>query len=128
LNLVGYQVPNDIFGVHTIDILYASVTKTNNTYGPESLYRGYPFLEYCHKNMITHKPRFTGGPTSPDLLKVNLEIISPSLCRRNYASIGKNQLMHGIVEDSMICAGYAGGEKDTCAVSYCMCFLLTLTF
>ncbi|KAL4084357.1 hypothetical protein QTP88_028180 [Uroleucon formosanum] len=54
------------------------------------------------------------GPTSPDLLRVNLEIISPSSCKSNYASIDKNQLMHGIVEDSMICAGYPGGEKDTC--------------
>lgn len=43
--LVGYQVPNDIFGIKTI-----------NTYGPESLYRDYLFLEYYHMNMIAHKP------------------------------------------------------------------------
>ncbi|XP_060869915.1 venom protease-like [Metopolophium dirhodum] len=54
------------------------------------------------------------GPTSPDLLRVTLDIIPSSLCKTNYASVGKKQLMRGIVEDSMICAGYAGGEKDTC--------------
>ncbi|XP_029343690.1 venom protease isoform X2 [Acyrthosiphon pisum] len=53
---------------------------------------------------------------SLDLLKVSLDIISADLCKSNYyASIaGRKQLMHGIVEDSMICAGDVSGEKDIC--------------
>lgn len=57
-----------------------------------------------------------GEAMSLDLLKVNLDIISADLCKSNYASISKKMLMHGIVEDSMICAGDVGGEKDNCGV------------
>jgi len=77
--------------------------------------------------MITSKPRFIGEAMSLDLLKVNLDIISADLCKSNYASISKKMLMHGIVEDSMICAGDVGGEKDNCGVS-CVVFFFTLTF
>jgi len=127
--LVRYQVPIDILrnrGILSwIYMFYASVAKTINTaLNPESwlfIFRINVTKAWLQVN------RFTAGPTSPDLLKVTLDIIPSSLCKTNYASIGKKQLMHGIVEDSMICAGYAGGEKDTCAVS-CMCFLSTQTF
>ncbi|XP_025198707.1 venom protease-like [Melanaphis sacchari] len=58
---------------------------------------------------ILHK-----GPVSPDLLKVDLEVIPASQCKSNYASSAKSQLPNGILDDSQICAGYARGEKDTC--------------
>ncbi|KAL5242294.1 hypothetical protein ACI65C_009704 [Semiaphis heraclei] len=57
---------------------------------------------------------YFNGPASPDLLKVTLNMIPADLCKSNYASIGGTQLANGILEESMMCAGYANGEKDTC--------------
>lgn len=56
---------------------------------------------------------YQGGPGSPDLLKVVLEVTPPAQCKSNYASVSKSQMPNGIL-DSQMCAGYASGEKDTC--------------
>lgn len=59
-----------------------------------------------------------GGPTSADLLKVDLNIIPADQCNASYFSNNDPKLKFGIRADSMICAGSINGDKDTCAVIY----------
>lgn len=58
---------------------------------------------------------------------MTLNVIPSNLCKSNYASIGVTELANGILEESMICAGYVNGEKDTCGVSYITsCFVFDI--
>ncbi|XP_015364029.1 PREDICTED: venom protease-like isoform X1 [Diuraphis noxia] len=56
----------------------------------------------------------TAGPTSDNLLKVDLDIFPTNQCNESYIS-NTHQLQFGILPDRMICAGSFDGEKDTCS-------------
>lgn len=61
--------------------------------------------------------RFLAGPTSAHLLKVDLNIIPTSQCNISYFPNMSRNLKSGILNDRMMCAGWAKGGKDTCSVS-----------
>lgn len=52
------------------------------------------------------------GDSSPDLLKVILDIIEKKKCEKVWKSTYKSGL-----PDSILCAGYDESGKDTCSVS-----------
>lgn len=59
---------------------------------------------------------YPGGPFSPDLLKVAVSSIPVKSCNDSYSDTVGKQLPKGIIGDSMICAGYPPGGRDTCGV------------
>jgi transmembrane serine protease 9 len=56
----------------------------------------------------------TDSALSEDLLKVDLNIVPVTRCNNSYFSAGDEQLLSGILDDRMICAGSHDGTKDTC--------------
>lgn len=57
------------------------------------------------------------GLISPDLLKVELSLISNANCKYSYPQSANPRINFGILEDSMICAGDIVDGGDTCTVS-----------
>ena len=55
---------------------------------------------------------YFGGPTSQDLLEVDVGIWKNSDCANNYRRLNRNVL------DTMMCAGDATGGGDACQVIY----------
>lgn len=55
---------------------------------------------------------FSDGESSPDLLKVILDIIEKNKCEKVWKRIYKTGL-----PDSILCAGYDKSGRDTCSVS-----------
>lgn len=55
---------------------------------------------------------FSDGDSSPDLLKVILDIIEKNKCEKVWKSTYKSGL-----PDSILCAGSAKSGRDTCSVS-----------
>ncbi|XP_029343087.1 venom protease isoform X2 [Acyrthosiphon pisum] len=56
----------------------------------------------------------TNGMISPDLLKVDLSLISNENCKYSYPQSANPRINFGILEDSMICAGDIVDGGDTC--------------
>lgn len=54
---------------------------------------------------------FSGGSLSDTLRAVDVPIMTDEKCREAYEDM---------IDDSMICAGYAEGGKDSCQVKYRM--------
>uniref|UniRef100_A0A2S2Q5K2 Serine protease snake n=1 Tax=Sipha flava TaxID=143950 RepID=A0A2S2Q5K2_9HEMI len=57
----------------------------------------------------------TDGPTSADLLKVDLTTIPADQCNSSYFGTFGQKLKFGILNDSQMCAGSIDGGKDTCS-------------
>lgn len=57
-----------------------------------------------------------GGPTSPELLKVDLRPIPIEQCKYSYPPSLNPRINLGILEDQMICAGDFKDGNDTCTV------------
>lgn len=55
---------------------------------------------------------FSDGDSSPELLKVILDIIEKNKCEKVWKRTYKSGL-----PDSILCAGYAKSGRDTCSVS-----------
>ncbi|VVC45544.1 Hypothetical protein CINCED_3A015425 [Cinara cedri] len=59
----------------------------------------------------------SNGPTSPDLLRADISLITIERCQKSYPPNLYARAVHGIFDDSMICAGDSKEGKDTCSVS-----------
>lgn len=76
------------------------------------------FPGFCNARppLIATTVPFADETTSNSLLKVYLDIVPGNQCNKSYFSNDDPQLKFGITADSMICAGSAEGDKDTCVV------------
>lgn len=54
---------------------------------------------------------FTEGPASKILQDVEVPIVTQSSCKSAYGTFGST-----VIDDRIICAGYATGGKDACRV------------
>lgn len=57
------------------------------------------------------------GSTSPDLLRADLRPITIQQCQGSYPPNLYPRVIHGLFDDSMMCAGDYVEGKDTCSVS-----------
>lgn len=62
--------------------------------------------------------KFLGEVGSSVMRYVTLNFVDYNKCKNVYKPA--KDLIHGIDENTMICAGYLPGGKDTCLVSYFM--------
>ncbi|XP_043252767.1 venom serine protease Bi-VSP-like isoform X2 [Colletes gigas] len=51
----------------------------------------------------------TRGPASADLLEVQVPVVSPDNCKQAYSRFAS-----AVIDDRVLCAGYAQGGKDAC--------------
>lgn len=61
-------------------------------------------------------PCHSDGPTSAELLKVDLRPIPIEQCNNSYPPSSNPRINLGILEDQMICAGDFKDGNDTCTV------------
>lgn len=57
------------------------------------------------------------GPTSPDLLRADVRLITIEQCQNSYPPNLYPKAIHGIFDNSMLCAGDFDEGMDTCSVS-----------
>lgn len=67
--------------------------------------------------------RFIEGSSSAALLEAQVPVVETNTCREQY-----QRVRNAVVDDRVLCAGYAQGGKDACQVSYTRVLRITTFF